>query len=624
MAQQGANTFFAFWANPRLSPAGFPARFGGRGAREQRLGLRNNKHEEIGSLGMQRRLLMGLGLASACHARAGEPALVRMPGLPFLVSEQRHFQRDLLLLALRKADWPAQVQILPPQTWLRQVRELRDGYADVSPLPALQTDVYATYRLLRVDFALRGGLLGVRRLLTLAHRTEALSKLRSLRELQRDFTLGYGADWGDLAVMRRLGFRIKTASSTEELYAMLRKGEVDYLSRGLNEVAQELAAFGDATPRVAVVPRLLLHYPLDDCFFVAPQRPQLRDALALGLSRARADGSFAELLGRHYGEELVQVAGARTLRVPGYPQPPALPATEFDAWRSALNTQVKPIVSAPRRLVMAAGQSPEDPRFRYATALLQLALEKVGHTAELLPRGGLTQPRQAIELYRGGLDVGQLPSSGTVQPGQALAVPIPIRRGLLGVRLLLARRERASVIAQAPTLEALQQGFVMGHGADWGDLGLMRQSGFRVQTSDSYPGLFRMLEAGRFDFLSRAVSEIWDELANPRLAGGGALVVVPRLALFYPLDDFFWVSPARPELAALIQQGLERARADGSFERLYRTHYGEALLRAQLRQRQVFRLPGVEPPPGSSERYFDALEQFFAHSSGLTPSLRVG
>lgn len=567
---------------------------------------------------MRRRgLLVGMaagGGAMAATAPAGAP--VRVPDSPIAAPESRQFQRELLRLALRKAGWSDRLQILPSQTFLRQVRELRDGYVDVSPLPALQTEIYSVYRLLRVDFALRGGLLGLRRLLSLASRSAELARVGDVGQLQRDYVLGYGADWGDLAVMQRLGFHIKTAASTEQLYAMLRSGEVDYLSRGVNELGPELARFGAGSPAIEPVPRLLLHYPLDDCFFVAPQRPDLRAALQRGLRLAQRDGSHAALLREHHGEELAQLAGARVLPLPGYPPPPGLPAAQFQAWRPAL--AAPPIVrsngAAPLRLVVAAGQNTDDPRFRYATALLQLALEKAGQRAELLPRGGLTQPRQALELQRGGLDVGQLPSEGTVRAGQALPVPVPIRRGLLGVRLLLARREKAEAIAAAPTLAALQQQFTLGHGADWGDLALMRRSGFRVVTSDSYPGLFRMLESGRFDFLSRAVSEIWDERAQPRLAGDSDIVVVPRIALFYPLDDFFWVNPARPELAEQIERGLQRARGDGSFDRLYRGWYGEALRRATLRQREVFRLPGAEPPRGVGLHLYDALERFAAQS----------
>ena len=46
-----------------------------------------------------------------------------------------------------------------------------------------------------------------------------------------------------------------------------------------------------------------------------------------------------------------------------------------------------------------------------------------------------------------------------------------------------------------------------------------------------------MLASGRFDWMHRGVSEIWEEVDNPSLVTEG-LTVVPGLALFYPLDNF--------------------------------------------------------------------------------------
>lgn len=567
---------------------------------------------------MRRRdLLVGAGSVGGAGAAAALVP-VRMAGPPLPIPEAKQFQTALLRLALRKAGWPDALKLLPAQSWMRQVRELQAARIDVSPLPALEPEVYAPFGLLRVDVPLRLGLLGARQLLVLAPRVPAFEGVRDAAQLGRDFTLGYVSDWGDLPVMQRLGVRLRTAPTLELLYEMLRRGEVDYLSRGLNEVEQERHFHNHWTVPVRAVPGVLLSYPLDDCFYVNPRRADLHQALSEGLALAQRDGSHLQLFQQHYAELLAPLGGSRVLPLAGYPAPRGLKPELLDGWRAALGGAPAPAASARRtRLLLnvAAGQNPGDPRFRYATELLELVLQRAGFEAELLPRGGLTQPRQAIELARGGLDVGQLPAEGTVREGQAIAVPLPIRRGLLGLRLLLARRDRAEAVAAAPDLPSLQRQFSFGHGADWGDLALMRRAGFRVQTSDSYPGLFRMLEAGRFDCLSRGVSEVWDELSESRLAGSGRLVVVPRIALFYPLDDFFWVNPARPELAELIQTGLQRARADGSFDTLYRRHYGPALLRAQLRQRQVFRLPGAQLPPGSPPHWCDALERFASQSS---------
>ncbi len=554
-------------------------------------------------------LLVGAGLAGG--SASGVP-VTRTPSTPVPEPEYRQFQRHMLKLALRKAGWSDALDIVPTQTWMRQVRELRAGHVDVSPLPALQAEVYAQFGLRRVDFPLRGGLLGVRRLLVLRERLPAFAGLKDLQHLKRDFVLGYGSDWGDLAEMRRLGFRLQTAGSLDALYGLLRAHKVDYLSRGLNEVAQELSRFDAAANALDLVPGVVLHYPLDDCFFVSPRRPDLHEALSLGMQRAAADGSHAALLRQHYGSELAQLGGARALRVEGYPAPPGLDPALFEGWRPALKgpppsrAALVPAKVRPR-LLLAAGQNPDDPRARFAEHLLQLALSRGGMEMDVVVHEGLNTGRRAAALQFGRIDVGQLPCYGEVRPGQALPVRFPMRRGLLGLRLLLARRDRAAALAAVGNLSALQSGFQLGHGASWADLPLMRKAGFRVKVLPPGADLYRALQGGEFDFASRGVNEIWDELESWQRGGGDGLTVVPGIALAYPIDDLLWVGPRRSDLQQMLERGLSRALQDGSYLNLFQSSFGPLLKRAGLAQRRVWSLPDIAPPPGLAADGFDVL-----------------
>lgn len=556
-------------------------------------------------------------LAGLASLPAWAAAPVRLPESPYPIPEERRFLESLLRLGLRKGGHSDALSLLPAQPWPRQLEQLLAGELDVAALPAVSAEAYPG--LLRVNVPLRLGLLGVRRLIARRQRSAALAAVRDIDALREQFILGYGAHWADLGTMQRLGFSLHTELSLEQLYRALQDGRVDYLSRGLSELETELQTFAALLGDIEVVPGIALVYPLDDCFYVSPHQPALHAALERGLRRAERDGSQDALIRLHYGGVLQALAGVRLLTLTGYPVPAGLPAAQLDGWRRLVDLRAPAVVGKALRLRVAAGQQADDPRFAYARKLLSLALNKAGVRAELLPRGGLSQPRQALELQQDGLDVGQLPVRGAVEPGQALPVRVPLRRGLLGVRLLLARAERAKAIGNVGSLAELQQRFTLGHGADWGDLADMRTAGFRVITANSYAALFRMLEAGRFDFISRAVSEVWDELARPSLAGSGELVVVPHLALYYPLDDFFWINPRQPELVELIEQGLLRARSDGSFDALYESQYGDALRRATLRRRRVLRLPGLPLPPLARDGLFDVLERFTALSVQAAP-----
>ncbi len=545
-----------------------------------------------------------------------------MPTPPSPIAPARHFERQLFELALTKAGWPHQVQMTPSLSWRRQMREMQLGRVDVAPLPATSNEDAAGRGLLRVDFALRGGLLGVRRLLALRSRVDALAGLSDLPTLLRDHTLGYGTGWADLPQMQGLGVRLRTAATLPELYDMLRRGEVDYLSRGLNEIDSELSLYARGEPAIAVVPGLVLHYPLDDCFFVAPRHTALHAALSEGLLLAQRDGSHAALLREHYGAQLEQLQGARTWLLTGYPVPKGLPPEQFEVWQKALSSQPPARRQARRTtLRVAVGEQHQDLRKRFALRLLDKALERAGRPFDLVPRPDLSPARQWLELEQGQLDVCELPAQPPLKGVTSHRVPVLIHRGLLGVRLLLARSDRAAELAALPDFASLRAGLRFGHGSGWGDLGQMQSAGLRLVTRSSHAELFRLLEAGGCDVMSRSVAEVWSELADPRLAGSGLLQVVPRLALHFPLDECFWVTPKRPELAEAIATGLQAMQADGSFDELLRERYGPDLQRAGLAQRVIWRLPGVMPPSGMEAALFDGW-QSLVKPSAVSPLAR--
>jgi ABC-type amino acid transport substrate-binding protein len=245
-----------------------------------------------------------------------------------------------------------------------------------------------------------------------------------------------------------------------------------------------------------------------------------------------------------------------------------------------------------------------DARYRFSAELLELALRKGGSNAEVTELQGMTQPRMVEEMRQGRLDVATLPLTFE-PPAGVRAVRFPIRRGLLGVRLLLAPPGLAPKLAQVKSIEELKH-FKLGYGADWLDRPQFERLGFKVVPGVSYTGLFDMMRAGRFDYMSRGVNEIFGELDHPELGPG--LVVVPRVALFYPLDDYFFVGSARPELAGIIQRGLEKARTDGSLARLFDAYFGAALERARMNERVILHVTGYKVPAGTPIEFFDVLQ----------------
>lgn len=259
----------------------------------------------------------------------------------------------------------------------------------------------------------------------------------------------------------------------------------------------------------------------------------------------------------------------------------------------------------------AAEEFPTDPRFNYAIELISAGLAALSDPRRPVRVTGMNQRRIRRALADGNVDLAILPSL-SLNRARLPHIPYPIRRGLLGLRLLVARSDEAQEIGAVTRLEELKR-LRLAMAPDWVETPVFAGLGFNVVEAP-YPALFDMLRAGRADYTSRAVSEVWGELAASSVSGPD-LSVAPGLALFYPLDDYFVSSiAARPMLEKLLG-GLRKIVADGSAWQIFNRHYAGALTRTGLAQRRILQVSGFGVDPGTPLGFFNAIE--------LTPSAGV-
>ena len=275
-----------------------------------------------------------------------------------------------------------------------------------------------------------------------------------------------------------------------------------------------------------------------------------------------------------------QWAGMLACGGPGVARATALPATTG---------------SADGLLRFPADRDEADRRSDFNLDLLRLALEAAHWPEPLALRSGYNQPRALAGLRQAELDVA-IVSAPLPREDDLLPVLFPVRQGLLGLRLLLTTRDRVHRFEGLRSVEQLRSQMVMGYGHDWRDLPQWRALGFKVIAGTSYRGLFAMLSAGRFDYLSRGVNEIVAELGSP-LLNRGDLVLVPDLALRYPLDDYFVVRPGRRALHDALRTGLDTVLGDGRYHQLFRRHFAPALRLADLARRHMLTVDGYAAEP---------------------------
>lgn len=251
----------------------------------------------------------------------------------------------------------------------------------------------------------------------------------------------------------------------------------------------------------------------------------------------------------------------------------------------------------------------------YQLELLALALDKAGqdHRLQAVAFPEFREVRSELSLAKGLYDVHWLHTSEQ-REARLRPVRIPLYKGLIGWRLLLINGEDRERFARELDLAQLRElRTVQGH--DWPDATILQNAGFNVTRSASWEGMFRMLSVGRVDYFPRSIVEVWRELDSVDDMG---LVLEEQVVLVYPSAYYFFVARENEALASAIELGLNRALADGSFDRLFGQYHGELIKRAELSRRTRLH---IDNPLLPRETPLDRPELWFrppAQEAGLT------
>jgi hypothetical protein len=151
-------------------------------------------------------------------------------------------------------------------------------------------------RLRTVRIPLDKGLLGYRVFLIRAERQADFDKVRTLDDLRR-FSIGQGAEWQDVQILRHSGFAVETGPTYERLFAMLDAGRFDGFSRSVLEIGDEYRQFRPRYPAMAIETHVLLYYPLTRYFYVTnrPAGALLAQRIETGLERLIGNGTFDKI-----------------------------------------------------------------------------------------------------------------------------------------------------------------------------------------------------------------------------------------------------------------------------------------------------------------------------------------
>lgn len=251
------------------------------------------------------------------------------------------------------------------------------------------------------------------------------------------------------------------------------------------------------------------------------------------------------------------------------------------------------------RFVYPPPETSADERHLYYWQLLDAALasnrDRYGDYSLAPFAASMTFQRAAAEVESGGERVNIVSRATNLDlEKRLLPIRIPLDKGLLGVRMFLIMPETQARLDAVRTLDDLRQ-FSIGQSSSWSDVRILRSAGFKLVLSDAYVPLFAMLGARRFDLFSRGAIEIEAEWSSNRSSIPG-LTIERRLLLHYPMPRYFFVprTAQGARMAERIDDGLQRLRRSGEFERRYQSWKKLVLKDLQLSGRSIFKLPNPE------------------------------
>ncbi|HEY0893500.1 MAG TPA: diguanylate cyclase, partial [Cellvibrio sp.] len=226
---------------------------------------------------------------------------------------------------------------------------------------------------------------------------------------------------------------------------------------------------------------------------------------------------------------------------------------------------------------------------RYSLKMLELALSHLDTPYKVQPDTGeqRTQGRYVDDVISGKVDLMWAATDRDIE-NKLQPVRIPLLKGLLGHRIFLIHKNDQAKFDRVKTFADLQN-LKLGQGTTWADTKILEANKLTVVKTNKYPSLLYMLDGNRFDAFPRGVQEPWTEVNS---IPGLELEVEKRIMLVYKMPFYFFVSKNNQKLAKDLELGLNRAIADGSFDKAFFSDPAirTAVEKADLKNRLVFQL----------------------------------
>lgn len=182
----------------------------------------------------------------------------------------------------------------------------------------------------------------------------------------------------------------------------------------------------------------------------------------------------------------------------------------------------------------------------------------------------MPQNRALLQLENGRLDLAHFVATEK-RENRAIAVKIPLMQKILGYRLCLITEGNQKKFNNINSKQQwIDKGLTIGQHHNWPDTDILKANGIEVKTTYKTNLLFQQLAKNHFDCFARGINEISSE---QRAHASLNLAIEKNIILYYPLPQFFFVSPKKPLLVERLTIGLTKLKEKGILQQIFNFYY---------------------------------------------------
>lgn len=190
-----------------------------------------------------------------------------------------------------------------PSLFMTEERQLRELAKKDSKLNVMirETNKEFEKKFLPIRVPIDRNLIGYRVLLIDKKNKDLFKNVNTIEDLKK-ITLGQGAGWGDVDILKLAGFQVVTEVYYDKIFEGLMKGDFQAFPRSITEVVDEFDKRKTKMPDLMIEENILLYYPLPTYFWFPRNEHgrKLRARVQEGIEIIQANGVFEKLFDQYY------------------------------------------------------------------------------------------------------------------------------------------------------------------------------------------------------------------------------------------------------------------------------------------------------------------------------------